>query len=60
MRQEVDEVCEKSKESLQDVQAIVDLDVFNDDDKKTVGDRKNDLKEKISLLDETSDTKFDK
>ena len=60
VRNEVDEICEKSNKSLKNVLAITALDVFNDDDKKMVDERRNELKDKNSQLSEKSDEKFDK
>ena len=36
------------------------LDVFNDDDKTKVDDRRNELKDKNAQLEEKSDENFDK
>lgn len=60
VKNEVDEVCEKSKDSLKDVHAIVALDVFNDNDRTKVDDRRNELKNKNAQLEEKSDEKFDR
>jgi hypothetical protein len=56
----VDEVCEKSKDSLKDVHAIIALDVFTDEDTTKEDDRRNGLKERNSQLAENSDEKFDR
>ena len=53
-------MCEKSKNSLKDVHGIIALVIFNDEDKKMVDDRRNELKDKNSELAEKSDEKFDK
>ena len=60
MRDEVDDVCEKSKETLKDVHVITALDIFNNEDKTKLDDRRNDLKDKNSQLSKKLDEKFEK
>ncbi|XP_028414728.1 nuclear anchorage protein 1-like isoform X2 [Dendronephthya gigantea] len=59
VKDEVDDFCEKSKETLKDVHVIIALDAFNNEDKKNLDERRNELKDKNSQLSEKSDEKFD-